>query len=321
MAAPTGLAVESGTVGIREDLENDIWRVAAEENPFINNIGKKDVDGTFHEWQIEDLAAPDEDNAQLDGDDVGDLDAPHATERIGVYAQIFRKTGGVSRSTEKSNRAGRESTLDEQKMIKGLEMKRDMEKRFIGNYASQAQSGSNPRKTAGACAWIEDASSKGNTGTDGGWQNSGVVSAAGSGDDRAFSEPQVKALLATAFSYGARMKQGYLTPGNKQDFSAFSGIAEKRYQQSQARQAKIIGAADVYVSDFGNITLIPHPYGLGDSASALFIDPDGWAVGTYDGVKTEPLAKTGDSTKFIMTCEKMLICKNQRKGAVVRDLL
>jgi len=316
MAAETNTLLQAGTVGIREDLENDIYRVAPEETPFTNNIGKTKIKGTYHEHQTEDLAAPDADNAQLEGD-VATIDAAHTTVRVSMRPQIFRKTGAVSRTNQISDRAGREDTLDEQKMIKGIELRRDCEKRVIGNYASNAESGVTARKTAGALAWVEDHDSFGGGGASGGYAG-GDTAAATDGTQRAFSEDLVKAVLATAFSNGARMSQAYMSGTHKQEFSAFSGIAETRVTTGSAKMTKIIGAADVYVSDFGNITLIPHPYGL--TRDCLLIDPSGWAIGTYDGVKTEPLAKNGDSERFLMTAEKGLVCKNQRKGAAIRDL-
>ena len=39
MAVPTNTLVKSAVVGEREDLENDIYRVAPEETPFTSNIG------------------------------------------------------------------------------------------------------------------------------------------------------------------------------------------------------------------------------------------------------------------------------------------
>ncbi len=316
MAAEANTHLEAATVGIREDLEDSIYRVAAEETPFSNNIGKMKIKGTYHEHQTEDLATPDATNAHLEGDQAT-IQAAHTTTRVAMRPQIFNKTGAVSRTNQVNDRAGREDTLDEQKMINGIEMRRDCEARFIGNYASNAESGSTPRRTAGALAWIEDHDSFGSGGASGGY-SSGDTAAATNGTTRAASEALVKAVLATAFSNGARMSQAYMSGTHKQEFSAFSGIAETRVTTSAAKQTKIIGAADVYVSDFGNITLIPHPYGL--TRDMLLIDPSGWAVGTYDGVKTEPLAKIGDSDRFLMTAEKGLVCKNQRKGAAIRDL-
>ena len=66
------------------------------------------------------------------------------------------------------------------------------------------------------------------------------------------------------------------------------------------------------------ISIVPHPYGMG--ADALFVDPDMAAVATLDGVKTEALAKSGDSEKFIMTAEKTLVCRNEKAHAVIRAL-
>ena len=96
MAAPTNTVTgETPNVGAREDLENVIYRVAPEDTPFISNIGKVKASAIAHEWQTEALANADATNAQLEGDDVGTLDAPNLTTRVKNICQIFRKTGGV----------------------------------------------------------------------------------------------------------------------------------------------------------------------------------------------------------------------------------
>ena len=59
--------------------------------------------------------------------------------RRNVYAQIFRKDGSISGTVMSSDRAGRADELDYQKMIRGIELRRDMEARFIGNKASVAE--------------------------------------------------------------------------------------------------------------------------------------------------------------------------------------
>ena len=318
MAAPTGALLRAAVVGEREDLEDEIFRVAAEETPFSSNIGKVKIKNVLHEWQTEALATPDETNSALEGGDVGALDTAHQPTRVSVYAMIMTKTGGISRTVQLSNRAGRADELDYQKMIKGIELRRDFEKRIIGNYASNAESGATTRKTAGALSWVASNDSLGATGTSGGWASAGVVSAASNGTQRTYTEALLKGVLVTAFTNGAKLSQVYTSGTHKQVASAFTGIADIRAGVAGKSEATIYGAADTYVSDFGPLTFIPHPYGL--SRDALLIDPTGWAVGTYDGVKTDALAKTGDSDKFLMTMEKALICKNELKGAVIRDL-
>jgi hypothetical protein len=318
MAAPTNtITGETPNVGAREDLEDVIYRVAPEETPFISNIGKTKATAIYHEWQTENLATADATNAQLEGDDVGTLDAPNLTTRVGNICQIFRKTGGVSRTQGVVDLAGRADEMARQKVLKGKELKRDIEARMIGNFASRAENGTDARLSAGIQAWITSNDSRGGTGTDGGF-NAGIVAAAGNGTQRTFTETLVKSVLATAFSNGGKPTQAYMSGTHKQQFSAFTGIADIRADVSGGKMATIYGAADVYVSDFGNITLIPHPYGL--TRAAVFVDPKMAAVATLDGMKSVALAKTGDSDKFMITTEATLVVRNQAAHAICADL-
>lgn len=317
MTAPTNTTTTIVSKGNREDLEDVIYRVAAEETPFTQNIGTAKATAIKHEWQVESLATPDPTNAALEGDDVASLDAPNLTTRVGNVCQIFTKKGGVSRTQEVVDKAGRDSELDRQKVLKGIEMRRDMEARFIGNYASNDEAGATPRRSAGALAWLTSNVSRGATGANGGF-SAGQVAAATNGTQRTFTEALVKAVLSAAYTNGGRPNQAYMGPAHKQAFSAFTGIAQIRKDVPASKPAVIIGAADVYVSDFGNVTLIPHPYGL--TRDCLFIDPTKMAVGTLDGVRSKPLAASGDSEKFLLTSEKTLVCRNEKAHAVIADL-
>ena len=317
MSAPSNTVTTLTNVGDREDLEDVIYRVAPEETPFIPNIGKTSATAVFHEWQTETLATPVSTNAQLEGDDISSFDAPNLTTRVGNYNQIARKSFVVSRTAEIVDKAGRKSEVNRQKVLKGIELRRDIEMRVIGNYGSNAESGSTTRKTAGALAWLQSNTSKGAGGADGGF-STGVVSAATNGTQRTFTETLVKAVLSSAFSNGARPKQAYMGPTQKQEFSAFTGIADIRAEATGAKMATIYGAADVYVSDFGNLALIPHPYGL--TRDVLLADPEYFALGVLDGVKSKQLSDTGDSTKFMLTQESCLVCRNEKAHAVIRDV-
>jgi hypothetical protein len=318
MAAPTNtLTGETPNVGAREDLEDVIYRVAPEETPFTSNIGTTKAKAITHEWQIRALASADETNAQLEGDDVGTVDAPNTTTRVKNICQIFRKTGSVSRTQQVVDLAGRADELDEQKMLKGIELRRDMEKRFLGNYASVEENGATTRKAAGLAAWITSNDSRGSGGSDGGWGGT-VVAAATNGTQRTFTETLIKSVRATSFSNGGKATQVYMSGTHKQQFSAFTGIADIRKEVRGNTQAVIIAAADVYVDDFGELVLIPHPYAL--SRDVVGVDPKMAAVATLDGVKSEMLAKTGDSDKFMITAEKTLVSRNEKAHFVVADL-
>ncbi len=316
MTTPSNTVTTLTTVGIREDLEDVIYRVAPEETPFISNIGSAKANQTYHEWQTETLATPSAANASLEGD-VFSIGAGNSTTRLGNYCQIFTKAYGVSRTDEVVKKAGRTSELNRQKVLKGIEAKRDAEMRFIGNYASGAESGATPRYSAGALAFLTTNTSAGAGGSNGGFA-SGTVSAATNGTLRGFTESQVKTVLSAAFSSGGKPSQAYMGPTSKQEFSAFTGIAALRKETSGDKMASIIGAADVYVSDFGNLTLIPHPYGL--TRDCLIIDPKMWAVGVLDGWKSTELAQTSDSTQYALTFEACLVARNEKASGVVRDI-
>lgn len=317
MTAPTN-TITSATpnVGVREDLENNIYRVAPEETPFVSNIGTVKASAIYHEWQTETLASAVATNAQLEGDDYT-LSAGNLTTRIGNYVQIHAKTGGVSRTQEIVDKAGRDSELARQKVLKTIEMKRDLETRVIGNYASVAESGATTRKTAGILAFLTSNDSRGSGGSDGGF-SSGIVAAATNGTQRTFTEALLKAAWATTFTNGGKPTQIYMGGTHKQQFSAFTGIADTRGTVSGTSQATIYGAADVYVGDFGALTAIPHAYGL--SRDAVMVDPKMAAIMTLDGVKSKALASSGDNEKFLLTMEKGLKISNEKAHAVIADL-
>ena len=190
--------------------------------------------------------------------------------------------------------------------------------RSIGNFAAVQESGATTRKLGGLMAWITSNDSRGATGSDGGFSASPGPAAFTPGTQRTFTEALVKAVLATAFSNGGKPTQAYMSGTHKQQFSAFTGIADIRQEVRGNAMATITGAADVYVSDFGALTLIPHAYAL--TRDCVLVDPKMAAIGTLDGLKSTPLAKTGDNERFLITMEKTLVCSNERAHALVADL-
>lgn len=231
------------------------------------------------------------------------------------------KTGGVSRTQEIVNKAGRDSELARQKVLKTLEIKRDFELRAIGNYAAVQESGATTRKFGSIQAFITSNDSRGSGGSDGGFSASPGPAAATDGTQRTWTESLLKAVMNTCFTTagaGNCPTQVYMGGTHKQQASAFTGIADIRSEVRGNSLATITGAADVYVSDFGPLTLIPHSYGL--SRAAVFVKPSMVAVGVLDGLKSSTLAKTGDNERFLITQEKTLVVRNQAAHGVCADL-
>jgi len=105
--------------------------------------------------------------------------------------------------------------------------------------------------------------------------------------------------------------------------SSFAGIAAQRYMAPSDGPTTIIGAADVYMSDFGTISVVPNRFmnstNNGDE-TAFIVDPDMAAVSFLRPFQTIELAKTGDAEKTQLLAELTLEVKNQGAHGVIADL-
>lgn len=317
MALPTNTATTYATIGIREDLSDKIYRITPEETPFTTNIGSAKATATYHEWQTQALASAVDTNANLEGDDAT-LDAQNLTTRVGNRTQIADKTAVVAGTVDVVNKAGRGKEMDLQVVLKGLELARDIEMQMLSNKASNAGAAGTARVSAGMESWITTCASRGSGGSGGGFSG-GTVSAPTDGTQRAFTETLLKAAHLGAFNAGGKPNQLYMSGGQKQVFSAFAGIAQIRHDTGADGPATIVGAADVYVGDFGKLTAIPHPYGV-RSRTVLGIDPRMVAKATLRPMQDKPLATNGDNTKRQLLEEYTLEVRNEAAHFVVADL-
>ena len=83
-------------------------------------------------------------------------------------------------------------------------------------------------------------------------------------------------------------------------------------------QAEIVGAADVYVSDFGTVNVVPNRFQ--PEGNAYIVDPEYASVGYLRNFRTEVLAKTGDAEKRMIIVEYGLKVRTQKSMGVMRDL-
>jgi hypothetical protein len=131
MALPTNTFTTYSAAGNREDLSDVIFRIDPTDTPFMTGIEKAKASAVNHEWQTQALAAANTANAQLEGDDAA-ADATTPTVRLGNICQISRKVPQVSGTQQAVEHAGRDNEMAYQEMLKGLELKRDMEMSLVG---------------------------------------------------------------------------------------------------------------------------------------------------------------------------------------------
>src|SRR6185312_2242061 len=181
---------------------------------------------TLHEWQTQDLAAASASNAVLEGDDAT-TDAVTPTARLGNIAQISDKVARVTGTQEVVKHAGRGSEMSRQEMLKGLELKRDMEMILVGsNQAKAAGSNSAVRKLASVLSWIKTNTSKGGTSAaDPSAADGTGTRTDGTGTIPAFTESRLKSVLSSIFTNGGDPDVIFTGAFNKLVFSTFTGRA------------------------------------------------------------------------------------------------
>lgn len=322
MTAITNTYSRYDAKGIREDLANVIYNISPEDTPFTSNIGRGTAANTIYEWQVDELAAAVSNNAVVEGDDVTSFTAAVATDRLANYTQISRKDVLISGTLEKLDKAGRRSEIAYQLSKKGAELKRDIEAASLANQAAVAGSmPSTARRTAGLPAFLRTNTNRSTGATPGAdpTVSNGLVNAAATdGTTRAFTEAMLKDVIQKVWTEGGTPKMLMVGPGNKVVASTFTGIADIRYNLTAPKTAAIIGAADVYVSDFGQVSIVPNRFQR--NRDAFVLDPDFAELCWLRPITQVELAKTGDAEKRMLIGEWGLKVKQQKAHGVIADL-
>lgn len=305
---------------VREELADIIYNISPEDTPFMSNVGRGSVGNTYFEWQTDQLAAANGDNAQVEGDDAP-ADARTPTNRFGNYTQIMRKVIQTSGTAEAVVKAGMKGVMAYEKAKASAELKRDMEARLTSDKAAVGGSSTVARQTAGFGAFLITNVDKAADGTDptlsattDGYPNA----AYDPGTARAFSETILKNVIQQVWTEGGDVGIAMMAPKQKVVASGFAGIAEHRVNVSGDAPTTIIGAADVYVSDFGNVSFVPNRFMPVDTV--YLVDPEYASVQYLRDFKTEKLAKTGDSDKEMLLVEFGLKVNTEKAHGAARDL-
>lgn len=268
---------------------------------------------TKHEWLTDTLAAPSAGNAQIEGDDAG-ADVISAATRLANYTQISRKVAQVSGTDQAVKGAANVNTMQYALMKKSKELKKDMEAALFASQAYVAGSAGVARVLAGIPAWLQTATDFGAAGANPVTQGSTTRT---DGTLRAIGETNVKTVLAASYTAtGRNPKLAFMSAPHKQLFSTFTGNVTRFVDVSGAK-AKLETAYEVYVSDFGEIKLIPDLQMR--TRDIIFINPEYIALAYLRAFEKVPLSKTGDSDRIALYAEYTLEMRNEAGHAAVYD--
>lgn len=322
IAGTTGVYSVGSSGGNREDLEDVIWDLFVEETYCLTNFDRTEASSVNHEWLLDTLAAA-ATNAQVEGNQETYATLANPT-RVGNICQIADKLFLVSRTQEKVAKAGRTSEVTRNAMKKMRELKNDIEFALVRNQGAVAASTSvTVRQSAGMESWIVDnvTYATGTTGASHPAFSGGIQTASTSGISLGnLTETIFASALELAWADGGDPRIVLTNSRQKSVINNFTGGAQKTIELSSGSTSQfgIVGAADMYVSSFGNHAIVLHRHIR--NTCVMAIDPSYWAVAFLDAPFVEPYAKTSDGEKRHMAAEFTLISRNEKASAIVDAL-
>lgn len=321
MSQPTNAYDSYTAKGNREDLQDKIYQVSPESTPVLSAGRRFPVSSKFHEWQRDSLATPNKDNAVIEGDDrTGTSLTP--TDRVGNYVQLFDKVAVVTSTQEKVKSAGRSSEMAYQKAKAMTELKRDLEAALISKNAAVAGNSSTARKLGGLGVMLYSNALHNGAGATATHNSGAPTTAVTAGTNRTFTEALIKSAMQSVYTNSGEMPSVIsMTPSHKGTFSGFSGIAVNRFQVAKGKQGVIVGGADVYMSDFGELTVVPNYVQTTAASDVVYIlNPDTYGVGYLQGFGSTPLAKTGHTEKELCFAEATVVVTAEKANAKIDNL-
>jgi|TARA_B100000315_G_scaffold239369_1_gene258081 hypothetical protein len=308
-------------VGIREDLTEAIYNISPTDTPFVSMVGTTKATQTKHEWQTDALASAGDSKVEQGAAAPGTAAA--ATTRIYNECQINAKDVSVSGTDAVVRNAGRKSEMAYQLAKRGKELKLDMEWACVNtpNVRVTGASGT-AAEISNVYAYIAD---------NGSFSTSGSTSAAGAGtgagiatetgDDRVFAEALLTDAIQDQWVDGGNANVVMLSATNKALLTAFNGRSTSASTNTDAHTKKIINAVDIYVSDYGDMSVVPNrQIPTGANGRVLVLDPSTWSIAFLRQFKTFDLAVTGDATSKELLVEWTLEGRAKDGNALIQDL-
>jgi len=286
----------------REDLSDVLTILEPERTPLLSLAKKGKANGTFFEWQVDDLATP-AFAGVLEGEDETTFTNQVANRaKLGNHIQVFRQNYQVSNIQELVDVAGVDNEYANAEGKAVRQMKRDIESALCSAQDRDQDDGTNPYKTRGLLKWLGEGGQPADIPA--AYQSIASVTLGGS----SFTEANLNGLLQDLYEANG-MPGGQLTllagPTLKRDISDFARqegtTTALSFQVTQPAESKKISlVVNMYEGDFGNVAVIPSLFLNRTSGSAtvdtnagLLIDPEYIAVNMLKAESSSELENKG----------------------------
>lgn len=305
-------------VGVREQLSNLIANISPADTPLCTAIGAEGCGDTTFSWQTDVLSTAAQ-NHQVSGYDITTYNEVTATVRLYNYCSLSQRDFAIAGDTEAAEKAGRESEVGYQLTKTSKELKRDIEVNYTANNAAVAPNGATAGETGSLPAFIKTNVQAGTNGSHAGW---GTIptGARSNGTEGASSETLLKKAVRQSYEQGGEPTLVMAGPYQKQQISAYAGIAAQRANTALPSNVPvtILAAADGYVSDFGTLMIVPNRHQR--PIDVWVLDPDGIRERIFRDYEMEEMAKTGDAEKWDIRTSRGLQVDQQLAHALITDV-
>ena len=324
---------------VNEDLMQKIMDISDIPLPFTDRISSGSHSNSAPSWTLDRLLNPDLTNAVVDGDDAG-LDESNLGIRVNQQSQISQKTLRVSVRSNDVSTVGFQQTMAYQLMMRGNELRRDVEAIMLSNQASVADDGSS---VAGLSAGTDifgnatGSANRGALGADGGWLDTptdGLVASAVLGTPRALSLTDIQDVAQSVWQLGGDPVLVMSRPLVIRSLSTFMFTSSAQIAtldrdtagSNEATQALM--SVNVLITDFG-VTMSMVANRLQQAMDApstelndsLFVmDPSQWLQSFLTGYNSAPLARTGTAVNSQISGDWTLKCLQWEAQGVVADI-
>jgi hypothetical protein len=312
MAKVTGAATTYGGSTNREDLSNTIYNIDPADTPIVSAIGRRKISNRSFDWSIDSLPSPDT-TADIEGSDLAasSLTLPSKSTNV---TQIKHRDATVSGSQEAVDMAGAgKGTMSFALARASKALKADVE-RVIGSSQARVDgddSSPTARKTRGLLHYVQSNASVGSGYT----APSSAAVAQTNGTVRTFTEGLLQDALELAFNNGGTPNLAVMGSHAKRKFSGFAGRSNSRVRGDADT---ILGAADYYLSDWGEIKAVPSR--SFSTRDVLVIDPDYAKMAYLRPFFMRDMPIKGDAECKAIFVEFGLEVSNEKAHAKVADL-
>jgi hypothetical protein len=296
----------------REDLADAVYRISPIDTPFMSAVPRTKATAVLHEWSLDWLDSVNTSNARLEGDALSRAASTNPARKSN-YCQISSRDATVTGTQRAVNPAGIDDLMAFQMSKKSLVLRKDMEAILLGNTGQNAGNTTTARTLRSFNAWISSNGSRGASGADSTAATAASTDAT-AGDLRAFSETLLKDAILDAFTDGGEPSLVLVSPTNKQVFSGFSG---RSLSKSEIPSNQVLGAASIYVSDFGDLKVVPSRTQRG--RDVYVVDTDKVAVSYLRAFEPQELGRVGDAVTRDLISEYTLEMRAPDAHAMIAD--